>query len=844
METRTPVIYHLFEPLNAQVEHAAERPRAHGKFINLGEDKFYLRGVTYGPFRPSKGPSEYHDPVTVDRDFSRMASSGINSVRTYTVPPPWLLDAAGEHGLRVLVGIPWEQHVAFLDDKHRASDIEARVRAGVRECANHPAVLGFAVGNEIPASIVRWYGPRRVQKFIERLYTAAKLEDPEALVTYVNYPSTEYLSLDFLDAVCFNVFLQSQERLRAYLVRLQNLAGERPLILGEVGLDSRRHGTYAQANALGWQIRTAFESGCAGAFVFSWTDEWHRGGYDIEDWDFGITDRARRPKPALEAVRRAFSQVPFQRSRRWPRVSVVVCSHNGARTLGDCCQGLTELDYPDFEVIVVDDGSKDATALIAREYGFRVISTENGGLSHARNIGMEAATGEIVAYIDDDTRPDPHWLTYLTASFENASHAAVGGPNIPPPRDGLIAECVANAPGNPVHVLLSDEEAEHLPGCNLAIRKDRLKAIGGFDPRFRVAGDDVDVCWRLQEKGWTLGYNPAAVVWHRRRNSLLAYWRQQRGYGKAEALLENKWPEKYNAAGHFTWSGRVYGKGLRKTLDWRGERIHHGAWGSALFQSVYHSAPDGLWWLPLLPEWYLVILALAGLSALGFAWAPMFLFLPLFALASGLLVAQAWLAAANASFTGAPPSHRTRLAMRALTFFLHLLQPLARLVGRRWDGITLLGRGMPVPAWPTGRAFSMWCEEWQPAGERLRGIEASLQSARAIVFRGGDFDRWDLGVRGGIFVSVLGLLAIEEHGAGRQFVRLRAWPKVSPLGLASPITLFALASWGTLQHAWIAGLVLGGMALLLTLRVFQECGAAMAAVQLALEQVKEKWRAS
>ena len=117
----------------------------------------------------------------------------------------------------------------------------------------------------------------------------------------------------------------------------------------------------------------------------------------------------------------------------------------------------------------------------------------------------------------------------------------------------FIAECVASSPGGPVHVLQSDQEAEHIPGCNMAFRRDCLQEIGGFDEQFRVAGDDVDVCWRIQERGWKLGFSPAAMVWHHRRNSLRTYWKQQKGYGKAEALLENKWPEKYNAAGHITW---------------------------------------------------------------------------------------------------------------------------------------------------------------------------------------------------------------------------------------------------------------------------------------------------
>src|SRR5207253_1947001 len=80
------------------------------------------------------------------------------------------------------------------------------------------------------------------------------------------------------------------------------------------------------------------------------------------------------------------------------------------------------LDYPDVEVVVVDDGSTDDTRAIAHGFGVRVISTENRGLSAARNSGLEAATGEIVAYIDDDAYPDPHWLQYIAAAFLSSDH--------------------------------------------------------------------------------------------------------------------------------------------------------------------------------------------------------------------------------------------------------------------------------------------------------------------------------------------------------------------------------------------------------------------------------------
>jgi O-antigen biosynthesis protein len=501
------------------VKHAAlPRPQVRGKFIFVGAEKFFIRGVTYGTFRPDENGDEFPPLEMVDRDFSLMAQNGVNAVRVYTAPPRWLLDAAQRHGLRVMVGLPVERFASFLDYRQRQESSEAMVRKKVRACAGHPAVLAYTIGNEIQSSIARWQGRRRLEKFLFRLYRAAKEEDPGGLVTYVNYPSTEYLRLPFLDFVCFNVYLESPERLEAYLAQLHNVASERPLVMGELGLDSLRHGDDRQARVLDWQVRTAFAAGCAGAFVYSWTDEWFRGGAEVYDWKFGLVDRQRQPKPALAAVRAAFGKVPFPQELRWPKVSVVVCTHNGARTIADSLEALQKLEYPDYEVIVVDDGSSDNTAVIARQLGFRVISTssrglssalpgrENGhdwiitksnrGLSNARNLGLAAAAGEIVAYLDDDAYPDPHWLIYLAAFFLNprtAKYAGVGGPNIAPPGDGLIADCVAHAPGGLIHMLLTNREAEHIPGCNMAFRKVALKAIGGFDPQFHVAGDDVDV---------------------------------------------------------------------------------------------------------------------------------------------------------------------------------------------------------------------------------------------------------------------------------------------------------------------------------------------------------------
>jgi len=818
------------------------RPHVRGKFLFAGEDKLYVRGVIYGAFHPDAEGREYQDLDVIERDFARMTANGINVVRIpHTTPPRSLLDAARRHGLRVMVGLSAEQYLGFLVDRKKTMlEIEGLVRANVRQCADHPAMLCYALGNEIPSPMARWVGRRTIERYLERLSRVVKQEDPAALVTYVNYPTTEYLRLPFLDLVCFNVYLESQEPFEAYLARLQNIAGERPLIMSELGLDGLRNGESVQAQSLGWQVRTAYAAGCAGVFVFSWTDEWYRNSHDVNDWGFGLTRADRSAKPALHAVREAFAAVPFSPTVAWPRVSVIVCSYNGARTLHDCLGGLERLAYPDYEVIVVDDGSTDATADIARQYACYLIRTENRGLASARNTGLHAATGEIVAYIDDDAHPDPHWLTYLAATFMTTTHAGVGGPNLAPAGDGPIADCVANAPGGPVHVLLSDREAEHIPGCNMAFRTACLRTIGGFDPQFRIAGDDVDVCWRLRDRGFTLGFTPAAIVWHHRRNSIRAYWRQQRYYGRAEALLARKSPEKYNGAGHVTWAGRLYGKKPCLLVS-TGSRIYHGVWGSAPYQSLYQRAPGALWSAVAMPEWVLVIAALGALSLLGTLWRPLLLALPLFALSLLAYVIQAALGAAHATFPSSPTLFTARIRLRVLTAALHLIQPLARLHGRLQNGLAPWRRpGAPSLPPPWRWTTAIWSTRWQDPDRRLQSMEAHLRAVGAAVRRGGDYDRWDLEVAGGVFGAARLLMAVEDHGGGNQLVRLRWWPRL-PRGAVILIVLFAaLASGAAVAQAWSAAAILGAISLVLASRVFLDCGAAGSAIARALRQLQTR----
>jgi O-antigen biosynthesis protein len=492
-------------------------------------------------------------------------------------------------------------------------------------------------------------------------------------------------------------------------------------------------------------------------------------------------------------------------------------------------------------VIVVDDGSTDSTAAIAAEHGFRVIRTENRGLSSARNTGWSAATGEIVAYTDDDAFPDRDWLRYLVARLAEGDYAAVGGPNIAPPGSELTAWGVSHAPGNPNHVLLSDREAEHIPGCNCAIRRDVLEALGGFDPRFRVAGDDVDLCWRIHDLGLEIGFSPAAMVWHRRRDSVRAYVHQQRGYGRAEAVLERKWPERHNAFGYLSWRGQLYGPRSLRSLAVR-TSVYHGRWGSAPFQSLYQRSGGRIGDITTTPEWYLLTAALGVLAALGAVWAPLLLLLPLAGLAAFAALLRGAVAARRA---GSPSPGTARLRARSLVMLLWLLQPAARLWGRTEEGLSPLRRhgcARPAPPWP--RTRSLWSQDWRSSDDRLAEIECALREAGAIVRSGGDSDRWEHEVRGGCLASARLRMCLEEHGAGRQLARFRLSPHLpsQTVRLLASTAALALLAW--IAGAPGAGAVLATSAVVVAARAALDASRAMGELRAAVARVGDAGRAA
>jgi GT2 family glycosyltransferase len=667
-------------------------------FLFEGPEKFTLRGVSYGPFHPNRAGEQLPEPDAFRRDLQLIRAVGANTIRTYHVPPPWFREAAEEFGVRLLTGIPWAQHIRFLDSRQSRTDIRRRVRQAALELRDAPNSLALLIGNEISPQLLRWYGPSRVEAFLGDLADEVRQVDPTALVSYGSFPSTEYLNLWFSDLVCFNVYLHREHDLQRYLARLQNLADFRPLVLSEFGVDSQREGEQAQAEIVARTAEVALEVGCAGTIVFSFTDEWFTGGFEIENWDFGLVRRDRSPKPAYRRIQSVYeSPAPVPQDSA-PSVSVVICAYNADRTLEECLESLKHLRYPSYEVIVVNDGSTDGTQAIAERFPeFRLINQENRGLSAARNVGIHEACGEVVAFTDADCAVDRDWLSFLVGRLRSDDFAGVGGPNLPPPEDEWVSHVVARSPGGPTHVLLTDTDAEHVPGCNMAFWRNQLLQVGPFDEVFRAAGDDVDICWRLQNQGYRIGYSPAALVWHRRRNTVRAYLEQQIGYGRAESQLRFKHPHRFNGIGQSRWAGHIYGGTLSSLLG-RRAAIYAGQFGSALFQTLYE--PAGSQWrhLPATLEWNAVA---ASLLAVGFVAAAIGMPMPTLILAGlallGISVAQAIVVALRMDVDELPA-----WKARPLVALLCYLGPLVRAVERhthRYQGYSRVKRfGSPRPS--------------------------------------------------------------------------------------------------------------------------------------------------
>ena len=226
-----------------------------------------------------------------------------------------------------------------------------------------------------------------------------------------------------------------------------------------------------------------------------------------------------------------------------PLITIIVPVRNEEKTIKKCLQSLKSLNYPNYEVIVVNDGSTDGTEKILKQFDtIAVLNTEGVGPSMARNLAIEKAKGEYLAFTDGDCLIDKEWLNQLLTYFTDPNVMGVGGDQLCPEDETPF--------GKDVHDFLkliafssdylkTEKEVvtiRHNPTCNMMYRREAFQEMGGFQ-RDLWPCEDLEFDYRLTRSGYRLIYNPSAVVYHYRPENLKRFGQMHFRYGRAHAKL-------------------------------------------------------------------------------------------------------------------------------------------------------------------------------------------------------------------------------------------------------------------------------------------------------------------
>jgi glycosyltransferase involved in cell wall biosynthesis len=252
-----------------------------------------------------------------------------------------------------------------------------------------------------------------------------------------------------------------------------------------------------------------------------------------------------------------------------PKMSVVICSLNGAAGVDRCIRALAaQTIRSSLELIVVDDGSTDATSDVGRAHGAIVVRhATNRGLAAARNSGLITATAPVVAFLDDDCEPEPVWAEQLLTGYEEGV-IGVGGPILPAAHGFMLGYLERNNPLKPQEANLAKsnrltyrlklylqrqwtrtdelffQDVYSFAGANMSFLRQALIEVGQFDERFRFGAEELDLCMRLRRafSSGRLAFAPKALVVHHFKSSMSDTLHRSRAYGRGSARLYRKWP--------------------------------------------------------------------------------------------------------------------------------------------------------------------------------------------------------------------------------------------------------------------------------------------------------------
>lgn len=223
-------------------------------------------------------------------------------------------------------------------------------------------------------------------------------------------------------------------------------------------------------------------------------------------------------------------------------VTFYIPCFNAAKTICFCLEAIFKQTYPLKEVVVIDDGSTDETVERVSRYPVRLIRhMSNRGLAAARNTAIRNINTEFVASLDADCLPETDWLEQLMKKFDSSEIAGVGG-KLLETYSSTVFDLWRSA-----HMKQCWDEEENSPpflfGSNTVFRKEALLKVGLYNEDFKNNYEDVDICARLKKEGYTLAYEPKAIVHHLKSDNIYSilnnYWSWNLGYYKKKGCYSN-----------------------------------------------------------------------------------------------------------------------------------------------------------------------------------------------------------------------------------------------------------------------------------------------------------------
>jgi cellulose synthase/poly-beta-1,6-N-acetylglucosamine synthase-like glycosyltransferase len=228
-----------------------------------------------------------------------------------------------------------------------------------------------------------------------------------------------------------------------------------------------------------------------------------------------------------------------------PFISVIVPVFNGEKTIDECIKSLLNLEYPKerYETIIVDNNSTDNTRQIVKKYPVTLLLETKRGSYAARNAGIRAAKGDILAFTDSDCIVDKNWLEHIIKKFDNAEVGGVGGKVIAYNPITIVEQYTAKFSGDLDQETFMSYKEPFIITANAAYRRDVLYKIGRFDESF-LSGGDMDLGWRVFWQGFKIVYEPKAIVYHKHRTTLKGLFFQSFKYAEGHVRLFKKYGNK------------------------------------------------------------------------------------------------------------------------------------------------------------------------------------------------------------------------------------------------------------------------------------------------------------